>query len=98
VTLATRYVKGAVHQSEAAHFNLSDEGLYEITVGLLYHDYVGVIEITVPTGPLFDVLLDATETNANPAALSWVRRHMLPSKGEDGLRAVATSLGARFIK
>jgi len=98
VTLATRYVKGALYQSEATIFGLSDNGIYELTCELALSRYVGVIEITIPQGPLFDVLLDATETNANPAALAWIRRHLLPAEAEDGLRSLASSLGARFIK
>jgi len=80
------------------HFDLSDEGLFQMTCGLALSRYVGVVEISIPDGPLFDVLLDATETNANPAALAWVRRRALPAEGEDGLRAVASSMGAEFIK
>ncbi len=59
---------------------------------------LGVIEITTPAGPLFDLILDATETNANPAALVWVRRRMMPAESEEGLRAYAASIGAEFIK
>lgn len=98
VTLSTKYVKGTTYQSESTGFGLSDEGLYKLTCGTPLSRYVGVIEITVPAGALFDVILDATETNANPAALVWVRRQMMPAESEEGLRSYATSIGAEFIK
>src|SRR6266699_1515893 len=74
------------------------QGLYKLTCGIPLSRYVGVIEITTPAGPLFDLILDATETNANPAALVWVRRRMMPAESEEGLRAYAASIGAEFIK
>jgi hypothetical protein len=98
VTLATRYIKGTAYQESARHFGLSDAALYKLTCEMALSRYVGVIEIESPEGPLFDVVLDATETNANPAALAWVRRRALPVADEQGLRAVATNLGAEFIK
>lgn len=98
VTLRTKYVKGTTYQSESAGFGLSDEGLYKLTCGTPLSRYVGVIEITAPAGPLFDLILDATETNANPAALVWVRRRMMPAESEEGLRGYAKSIGAEFVK
>ncbi len=91
VTLSTKYVKGTTYQAESAGFGLSDEGLYKLTCGIPLSRYVGVIEITTPAGPLFYLILDATETNANPAALVWVRRRMMPAESEEGLRAYAAS-------
>lgn len=59
--------------------------------------YVGTIEIVAPEGPLFDVLLDTTETGANPAALALVRREVLKERGAEDLRFLASGLGARYI-
>jgi hypothetical protein len=98
VTLSTRYMKGTSYQAQASQFGLSNEGLYKLACGIALSRYVGIIEITASDHELFDVVLDATETNANPAALAWVRRRSLPSEGEEGLRAVAGKLGAEFIK
>jgi hypothetical protein len=97
VTLTTRYRKGTEYRELAASFGLSGDGLYKGACGLVLSRYVGVIEITAPDGPLFDVLLDATETNANPAALACVRRHLLPKGGERALAAIASKLGAVLI-
>jgi hypothetical protein len=98
VTLSTRYMKGTSYQAQASRLGLSNEGTYKLACGIALSRYVGIVEITSSEGELFDVVLDATETNANPAALAWVRRRSLPSKGEEGLRAVAEKLGAEFIK
>ena len=97
VTLSTRYMKGADYRALAAGFGLSDDGVYKLACGIALSRYIGLIEISTPAGPLFDVLLDATETNANPAALAWVRHPMLPTECEEGLRAIAASLGADFV-
>jgi hypothetical protein len=78
VTLATKYSNGSGYQSEASGFGLSADGIYKLCCGIALSRYVGVIEIAIPDGPLFDVVLDATETNANPAALACVRRQKLP--------------------
>lgn len=98
VTLGTKYMKGTSYQMQASRFGLSDDGVYKLASGVALSRYVGVIEIAASNGELFDVILDATETNANPAALAWVRRKGLPAEGEVGLRAVAEKLGAEFIR
>jgi hypothetical protein len=98
VTLATKYQKGSAYQSESSGFGLSADGIYKLCCGIALSRYVGVIEIGIPDGPLFDLVLDATETNANPAALVCVRREMLPAENEEGLRSIVASFGAEFIK
>jgi hypothetical protein len=97
VALNTRYFKGSDYRKLAVHFGLSSDGLYTLLCELALSRYVGVIEIKIPDGPLFDVLLDTTETRANPAALACVRRHLLPSGGERELGAIANRLGAKLI-
>jgi hypothetical protein len=56
-----------------------------------------MVEIMVKEGPLFDVLLDTTETRANPSALLFVRRGTLPTSYEPALRALADQFGANLI-
>ena len=91
-------MKGTTYLWETWRFGLTEDGIYKLSCEVALSRYVGLIEITTPKGELFDVVLDATETNANPAALVWVRRKCMPSKGEEGLRAVASKLGAEFIR
>jgi len=97
VGLNTRYFKGTDYRKLAVEFGLSNDGLYVLLCELALSRYLGAIEITTADGPLFDVLLDATETRANPAALACVRRHLLPSGAERELGAIANRLGARLI-
>jgi hypothetical protein len=97
VSLNTRYFKGTEYRTSAVHFGLSHEGLYTLLCELALSRYVGAIEITTPDGPLFDVLLDTTETQANPAALACVRRHRLPQGAERQLEAIASRLGAKCV-
>jgi hypothetical protein len=97
VGLNTRYFKGIDYRRLSLDFGLSDDGLYTLLCALALSRYVGVVEISVPDGPLFDVLLDATETRANPAALACIRRRLLPSGAERELGAIANRLGARLI-
>jgi hypothetical protein len=96
VALNTRYAKGTDYLRNSLNFGLSDEGLYSLLCELTLSRYVGLIEISVPDGPLFDVLLDTTETRANPAALACVRRSFFPKAGIE-LGAIARKLGAKFV-
>ena len=97
VGLNTRYFKGIDYRKRSVDFELSNDGLYALLCEVALSRYVGVIEIGIPDGPLFDVLLDATETRANPAALACVRRRLLPPGAERELGAIANRLGARLI-
>lgn len=97
VGLNTRYRKGVEYRKLSLEFGLSNDGLYELLCGLALSRYIGIIEIQIPEGPLFDVLLDATETRANPAALACVRRERLPTGAESQLSAIASRLGAKLI-
>ena len=97
VGLNTRYLKGTEYRKLSLDFGLSNEGLYELLFGMALSRYIGVIEIGIPEGPLFDVLLDTTETRANPAALACVRRRLLPAGAERELAAISSKLGAKLI-
>jgi len=96
-TLNCCYEMGTDYRRRAYGFGLSDEGLYALVSSIVLSRYVGLIEITSPEGPLFDVLLDTTETAANPAALACIRREVLRDRGVDELRFIATKLGAHYI-
>jgi len=97
VGLNTRYFKGTDYRKAAVDFGLSNDGLYKLLCQVALSRYIGVVEISVPDGPLFDVLLDATETRANPAALACLRRSLLPSGAEEKLGAIANRFGAKLI-
>lgn len=97
VGLSTHYLKGTEYRRLAQTFGLSDDGLFQLLCGMPLSRYVGVIEISAPNGPLFDVVLDSTETTANPAALACVRRQLLPKGAEQELEAIARKLGSTLI-
>ena len=97
VTMNCRYCLGTAYRQTATGLGLSDEGLYDLSCKAVLSRYVGVIEISVPDGPLFDVLLDATETSVNPGALICVRRKLLAGDAGAKVESVARKLGARFI-
>jgi len=97
VTLNCRYRIATDYRAAAPGFGLSDEGLYVLTCELVLSRYIGVIELSAPDGALCDILLDATETEANPSVLACVRRRALPADGERKLEALAVNLAARCI-
>ena len=97
ITLNCRYRLGSHYRQDAATFGLSADGLYRIAVDLVLSRFVGVIEFTTPDGPLFDVLVDATETEANPSVLACVRRVALPEKYTSVFSALAGQLGAPSV-
>lgn len=74
VTLSCRYALGVDYQRNAFAFGLSDDGIRALTGKLVLSRYVGILEIGSAAGPLADILVDTTETRANPAVLACVRR------------------------
>jgi hypothetical protein len=97
VTLNCRYRGSVEYKSSAFGFSLTDEGMYSLAAETTLSRYIGVVAIECPAGPLFDVLLDTTETSANPAVLACVRREAMPANAEAQFRQMAGILGARPI-
>jgi hypothetical protein len=97
VILTCRFRTGVEYRESAFGFGLTDEGLYALACKTVLSRYIGVIELSVPNGPLYDVLLDATETRANPSALAVVQHPRLPARCQQGLAAIAKKFGAALI-
>ncbi|MBI3864170.1 MAG: hypothetical protein HY290_19985 [Planctomycetia bacterium] len=97
VTFNCRFDLGTRYQKVAHQFGLSKSGLYQLLCQTPLSRFIGLIEISIPDGPLFDVVLDATETRANPAVLCWVRRCTLPPASEAALAIMAKQLGGAWI-
>jgi hypothetical protein len=96
-TVDCRFERAVGYRSRAYRFGLSNDGLFALQCGLTLSRYVGLIELTIPDGPLFDVVLDATETEANPAVLALVRRTHWPQDAVPKLRALANVFGATCL-
>ena len=97
ITLNCRFLRATEYLEKAHTLGLSRKGLYQLVCGTVFSRYIGVIELTVPDGPLFDVLLDATETESNPSVLCCVRRAELPNAAEPLLVDWARVLGGSSI-
>jgi hypothetical protein len=95
-TLNCRYDLGRRYVAKAYSFGLSEDGIYELACKTPLSRFVGLIEISIPTGPALDLVLDTTETNPEPAVLVCIKRHAM--KGNDPLlRAIASYFGTRTI-
>lgn len=92
-----RYQLAPDYLEQAAHFGLTKSGCYELECKTVLSRFIGLIEITNEDEPLFDVLLDATETLANPSALAVVAKSRLPSKYHSVLKTIAGVFAARLI-
>ena len=90
----TFFRRGAAYQAQAHGFNLSFKGLHELTHATVLSRYVGVIRLIASSGPVADVIVDATETSPNPAVLAIVRREGAPVAHGKRIRTVAKVLGA----
>jgi hypothetical protein len=97
VTLDCRYVVGTGYRRAGYGIGLSSAGVNNLVCDLVLSRYVGLIEISADDKPFLDVLLDATETSANPAVLACVRRTPLPGASETFLKELSTVLGAPWI-
>ena len=93
----TRFCRGATYLAKAYDFNLSLEGLREFTHETALSRYVGVIGLVTDSGPVADVILDATETSANPAVLAIVRREGASLAYGGPLRILAELLEAKGV-
>jgi hypothetical protein len=98
VTLNYRYVLAPDYRVAALGFGLSDEGAYALNCETVLSRYLGLLEFAGPNGPLYDVLMDSTETPANPAAIACVCRHGLASKELEIVDSFARKIGARLIR
>jgi hypothetical protein len=97
VVLNCRYRTAVDYRAASFGFGLSNAGVQRLVTRLVLSRYLGVIELTVPGGPLVDVLVDSTETEANPSVLAFVRRSALPPGDEPKMAVLADSYGARLI-
>ncbi len=95
-TLECRYELACSYVTRAYTFGLSDEGMYAIACQTPLSRIVGVIEISGPSGPIIDLLLDTTEANPEPAVLACIKRAAL-QKEDNLLRALAKYFGAKPI-
>ncbi|HKY55662.1 MAG TPA: hypothetical protein VJM08_15200 [Anaerolineales bacterium] len=97
ITFNCRYRLGVAYQDMAVGFGLTSDGLYSLNCETVLSRYIGVIEMTLTKGPLFDVLLDATETRANPSVLAFVRRSEFPERHKKSFHLIAKNCGAKVI-
>ena len=91
------YRRGTTYRENGPTYCLSNEGLYTLLCGIALSRYLGVIELSVPDGPLLDVLVDATETQANPSVLALVRRQMWPEAALSKLTKMANVFGGSCL-
>lgn len=97
VVFGCRYRLATEYKSEAHGLGLTDAGLYLLNCEAVLSRYVGLIELSIADEPLFDVLLDATETRANPSILAFVRRRGFPDKYKASFELIARNCGARVV-
>ena len=93
----TRFCRGATYLAKAYDFNLSLEGLRKFTHETVLSRYVGVIGLVTDSGPVADVIIDATETSPNQAVLAIVRREGASLTYGRPLRILAELLGATGV-
>jgi hypothetical protein len=97
IVVSYRYAKAINYQQRAIDFGLSGPGLYTMTSECVWSRYIGIVEFAGIEGALFDVILDATETSANPAILAFVRRGDPNATEFTRLRELAKEVKARFL-
>jgi hypothetical protein len=98
VVFSVRYEKGTKYQRRAYDFGLTVEGLRAITVETMLSRYLGLVEVRINDSPLFDVVVDATESQANPATVAIVRRGALGDDEEQFVAAIAARVNARYAR
>ena len=97
VDLNYRYDVASSYRARAFQSDLTDGGAYSLTHELVLSRYIGLIELSDDEGPLLDVLLDSTETVANPSVLACVVRRSLDADAEDALSRLSQRLAAVYV-
>ena len=97
VDLNCRYDVASSYRASAFQFDLTDEGAYSLAYALVLSRYIGIIEVSDDEGPILDVLLDSTETVANPSVLACVLRRGLDAAAEEELFHLSRRLAAAFV-
>jgi hypothetical protein len=98
VILSSRYLKGVDYRQQAINFGLTQAGNYLMQCELVLSRYVGIIELADGPDAIVDILVDATETRANPSVIGTVvRSHSLDSNELSQMQVIADALGAQFI-
>ena len=97
VELNCRYDVASSYRTRAFQFDLNDDGAYLLAHGLVLSRYIGLIELSDDEGPLLDVLLDSTETVANPSVLACVVRRSLDADAEAALFHLSRRLAAAHV-
>ena len=97
LTMNCRFDRNTHYLRKGYAFDLSSRGIHSLVCETVLSRYLGVIEITSPRGPFLDVLLDTTETRANPAVLACVRRGDLNQEAIEWLGTFTKLLGGRWI-
>jgi len=97
VVFSCYFQKGVDAARLAGADSLSDRGAYWLQCEATLSRYVGRVELTEGKKPLFDVLLDATETEANPAVLAFIARRPLTTSALAHARFIAEHYGVELI-
>lgn len=77
--------------------SLSDASVYRLQCETTLSRYVGRVELTADGEPLFDILLDATETEANPAVIAFIARRSISASALANARFIAAHYGVDLI-
>ena len=97
VDLNCRYDVASSYRVRAFQFDLTDDGAYLLAHALVLSRYIGLIELSDDEGPLLDILLDSTETVANPSVLACVVRRSLDADAEEFLSHLSQRLAATHV-
>jgi hypothetical protein len=96
--LGAHYVTAMKYRREATEFGLSEEGNFKLQFELTLPRYLAVAQLRLGNSVLADVLLDSTETEANPAQVALVlRSHAISDDLIDTIVGMADVLGVEFI-
>jgi hypothetical protein len=96
VTLNCRFETGTRYRSSAFAMGLSQDGQYRLLSNVVLSRYIGVVEIDAAGARVMDVVLDATETEANPAILACVDRASDPQV-KQAIALLSAALGGTLI-
>ncbi|MDE2823740.1 MAG: hypothetical protein OXK79_09575 [Chloroflexota bacterium] len=97
VDMNCRYDVASSYRARAFQFDLTDDGAYLLSHALVLSRYIGLIELSDDEGPLMDILLDSTETVANPSVLACVVRRSLDADAEETLAHLSQQLAAAHV-
>jgi hypothetical protein len=97
LVVSCRYELSVDFLRRTSSLGVSAQAAYRLLCETALSRYIGVVAVSGPEGPMIDILVDATETEANPFVLAFIQRCTLPPGPQRWAEQIAQALGVGLL-